>query len=315
MRRRVFAVLRILAYGLVLLFLGSQLWWARHGLVDSVRTVGLGNALLAAVLAGVGGLPGMFGWRILLAGLGTRLPTREALRVYFVGGLARYLPGGIWPAVAHASMATSLGEPPVRLAAAFLASQGLAVVAGLLVGLLALPALVAASPLWWLLLPVLAAAVVPVLAPGTLRAPLTLGARLLRRNTTLELPGRAALGKATALMTLGWLISGTHVAVLAVALGADPLTTLTVGVGGFALSVVAGVVALVLPSGLGVRELVLGLTLATLLTGPALVTVVALSRILITVVDAASTLVVLAALGVFRPARVPAPLTLERIPS
>ncbi|MET7424827.1 hypothetical protein [Dactylosporangium sp. NPDC005555] len=307
-----FAGLRIAAYVLVVLFLGSQLWLARHGLADGVRRVGLGNAVLAAVLAGVGGLPGMFGWRVLLSGLGTRLPTREALRVYFLAGLARYIPGGVWPAVAHASMGAALGEPPARLAAAFLASQGLAVVAGLLVGLLALPALVAVSPLWWLLLPVLAAAVIPVVAPGTLRVPLILGARLLRRDTTLQLPGRAALSKATALMALGWLISGTHVAVLAVALGADPLDALTVGVGGFALSVVAGVVALVLPSGLGVRELVLGLTLATLITGPALVIVVALSRILITVVDALSTLVVLAAIGVIRPARVRAPLTLER---
>ena len=43
-----------------------------------------------------------------------------------------------------------------------------------------------------------------------------------------------------------------------------------------------------MPGGLGARELVLGLTLATLLTGPALVTVVALSRILVTVTDAAN---------------------------
>ena len=82
------------------------------------------------------------------------------------------------------------------------------------------------------------------------------------------------------------------------AAGAKPVAALTVGVGGFSLSVVAGVVALVLPSGLGARELVLGLTLATLLTGSALVTVVALSRVLITVVDLASTGLVLAVIGV-----------------
>jgi hypothetical protein len=255
------------------------------------------NAALAGLLAGVGGIPGMVGWWRLLAALETRLSFPVALRVYFVAGLTRYLPGGIWPAVAHAAMARGLRESPIRLAAAFLASQGLAVVAGLGVGLLALPALVAHDPRWWVLLPALLTALVPLARPDLLAWLLRRAQRLLRRSETeLVLPNRRALLGATALMAVGWLLSGLHIAVLVVASGADPAAALTVGIGGFALSVVAGVVALILPSGLGVRELVLGLTLATLLSGPALVAVVALSRILITVVDLLSTALVLGVL-------------------
>jgi len=77
-----------------------------------------------------------------------------------------------------------------------------------------------------------------------------------------------------------------HVAVLAAAFGVGAGPALALGIGGFALSVVAGGVSFVLPQGLGAREVALGLVLTTLLTGPALVTVVALSRVVVTAGEA-----------------------------
>ncbi|WP_170990867.1 lysylphosphatidylglycerol synthase domain-containing protein [Herbidospora galbida] len=303
-RGRVFAVLRWAAVVLVLAFLGWQLWRVRHGVGDSLRQVGWSTAILAAVLASIGGLPGFFGWRMLLAGLGTRLSLPVAARVFFLAGITRYLPGGVWPAVAHAAMARPLGAPAARLAGAFVASQGLGVVAGLVVGLVALPWLVAADPLWWALLPLLGAALLPLLAPGLFGRLLGTAQRILRRGEgrPVVLPDRRTLLAVTGLMTLGWLISGLHVGLLAVALGAPPGGALSVGIGGFALSTVAGIFTLVMPSGLGPREVVLGLTLATLLTGPGLITLVALSRVLITVVDVVSTAVVLGVLTLTRTA-------------
>ncbi|WP_169807330.1 lysylphosphatidylglycerol synthase domain-containing protein [Herbidospora cretacea] len=298
-RGRVFALLRWAAVVLVLAFLGWQLWRVRHGVGDSLRQVGWSTSALAAVLAAVGGLPGFFAWRLLLAGLGTRLTLPVAARVFFLAGITRYLPGGVWPAVAHAAMARPLGAPPARLAGAFVATQGLGVVSGLLVGLIALPWLVAAGPVWWVLLPLLGASLVPLLAPRLLERLLGTAQRVLRRGggEPVTLPGRRTLLTVTGLLSVGWLISGLHVGVLAVALGASPAGALSVGIGGFALSTVAGIFTLVMPSGLGPREVVLGLTLATLLTGPGLITLVALSRVLITVVDVVSTAVVLAALS------------------
>ncbi|WP_431934540.1 hypothetical protein [Micromonospora sp. RP3T] len=298
-RARVWAALRVVGYAAVLAFLGWQVWRVRHGMADSLRTVGWGAALTAGVLAAVGGVPGFVGWRVLLAGLGTRLSLRDATRVYFLAGLTRYLPGGVWPTVAHAAMARPLRQPPARLAAAFLASQGLAAVSGVLVGVLALPWLAGQSRWWWLLLPACVAAAAPVLAPGLLGRLLGAAARLLRRGDTGPLlPGRPTLLGATGLMVLGWLISGLHITVLAVALGAAPGPALPLGVGGFALSVVAGLCAVVLPTGLGVREVALALTVATLVGGPDLVTLVALSRVLLTVGDIGSTVIVLALLAV-----------------
>nr|MDT0656499.1 lysylphosphatidylglycerol synthase domain-containing protein [Micromonospora sp. DSM 115978] len=300
-RRRVLTALRFLGYAAVLAFLGWQLWRVRAGLADSLRAVGWCNALAAGALAAVGGVPSFFGWRVLLAGLGTRLSLRAAAWVFFLGGVTRYLPGGVWPTVAHAAMARPLGEPPARLAGAFLTSQGLGVVSGLFVGLLALPRLVAADPWWWLLLPVLVAASVPLIAPRLLGTLLTTGAKLLRRGGGRAagpgVPDRPTLLRATGLMLVGWLISGLHVAVLAVALGAEPGAAVLVGTGGFALAVVAGIFAVVMPTGFGVREVALALTLASLLSGSDLVTLVALSRVLLTVGDVGSTAAVLAGLA------------------
>jgi hypothetical protein len=303
--RRLVPVLKVLAYVVVIAFLGYQLWRVRHGIGPSLAEVGWRSAVLATGLAAVGGIPGFIGWRMLLTGLDVRLPLLPSIQVYFLAGLTRYLPGGVWPALAHAAQAKPLGVPPARMAGAYLATQGIGVIAGLVVGLIALPALVVASPLWLLLVPVVVLALVPVAVPRLLGPVLTLAQRLVRRGerTPPVLPDRRTLASVTWVMAVGWLISGLQVAVLAIALGAPVGSALTVGVGGFALSVVGGIVAIILPSGLGARELVLGLTLAGLLSGSALITVVALSRVLITAGDLLSTAAVLGLLTISGRAR------------
>jgi hypothetical protein len=52
----------------------------------------------------------------LLAGLDTRLDLATAGKVYFVGGLGKYVPGGLWPMLTQADLARRLGEPPIRFA-------------------------------------------------------------------------------------------------------------------------------------------------------------------------------------------------------
>lgn len=297
-RRAALQTLRIMGYAVVCAFLGWQVWRVRHGLTGSLTSIGWPALTVATALAAVGWLPGFLGWRTLLVGLGARLTLVEAGKVYFLAGLTRYLPGGVWPVLAHAALARTLREPPARLAAAFLASQLVGVIAGLAVGLLALPRLIAAHPLWWLLVPVLVVSSLPLIFPRLLGPMVRAGQRLLRRPAAeITLPGRATTLRATGLMLVGWLITGAHVATLAIALGAPPLPAVTIGVGGYAVSVLIGGLAVLLPRGIGAREVVLGLTLAGLLGGPALIAVVALSRVLLTVVDAVTTAAVLGALA------------------
>lgn len=296
--KRVLPAVRVTAYVLAIAFLAYQLWRVRDGIVPSLRAVGWGNALLATMLAVVGGLPSFFGWRLLLSRVDVRLPLTGAVHVFFLAGLTRYLPGGLWPAVAHAAQAKALGAPPGRMAGAYLASQGLGVVAGLAVGLVMLPRLVADNAIWWMLVPVLLVALVPVTRPSSLGRLLGVAQRVLRRPVREPvLPDRRTLVAVTGLMALGWVITGLHVTVLAVALGADVWPAIVAGVGGFALAVVTGIAAVLLPSGIGVREVVLGATVAALVSGPGLVTLVALSRVLLTAADLVSTALVLGLLA------------------
>ena len=293
-RRLVLAAVKASLYALVLAFLCYELWRVRNGVGTSLRAVGWGNAALATALCVVGGIPGFLSWRLLLGRLGTRLPLPTALRLFFLAGLTRYLPGGVWPTVAHAAAARPLGESPARMGGAFGACQGLGVVSGVVVATLALPRLVAANALWWLLLPVMAAALFPVAVPRFLAGLLGLAQRILRRGAKpLELPRRGTLAAVTALMGLGWLICGMQLAVLAVALGARPAAAYTLGIGGYAVSATIGLFMVATPGGLGAREIMLGLTLGTVLTGPRLVTLIALSRVLTTVADIGSAPVVL----------------------
>jgi uncharacterized membrane protein YbhN (UPF0104 family) len=281
----------MLAFG----FLSYQLWQVRDDLGASLRTVGWATAALATLVGIAGGVPGFFAWRVLLARLGVHLPLRTAVRVFFLAGLARYLPGGVWPALAHAVAAKPLGASPARMAGAYLASQVLGLVAGMVVGLLALPRLVAADSIWWILLPILLATLVPLVSPRLLAAVFGLARRLLRRRDvgSFPLPGRGTLLFVTGMSAAGWVVTGLSITLLTTAFGAPLGPAILVGVGGFALSMLAGMLAVIMPSGLGVREVVLGLTLATLVSGPDLVTVVALSRVVLTVGDLASTAVVL----------------------
>jgi glycosyltransferase 2 family protein len=292
-------VLKVVAYTVAIAFLAYQLWRVRDGVGESLRTVGWANVILGTLVGIVGGIPGFFAWRLLLTKLDVCLPVVTAVRVFFLAGLTRYLPaGGVWPALAHAVAAKPLGVSPGRMAGAYLAAQVLGLVAGMAVGLLALPRLVAANPLWWLLLPVLVASLVPLASPRLLEAVIRLVARLTRRQwDAVRLPSRGTLLAATGLSALGWVATGLQVTLFATVLGAPLGAAVLVGVGGFALSMLAGTLAVVMPSGLGVREVVLGLALASVVAGPDLVTVVALSRVVLTVGDLASTALVLGMVG------------------
>ncbi|MET8996419.1 hypothetical protein [Amycolatopsis sp. NPDC004169] len=285
-RRGLFAVVRAGCYAAVLGLLGYQLVTHRGDVVPVVTSLGWGRFAAAVAIAAAGGWLGMLGWRALLTASGCRLATPVAAKVYFVAGLGRYLPGGLWPAVAHADLARRLREPPGLLASAFLASVLVSTVAGLAVGAVAVPALAAVQPAWWVVVPLLVAGLLVIGTPPLTR----LVAAIVRRRTgkDVPLPGPRAVFGALGLMAAGWLLAGLHLVVLTHGLPTGGLPGAAVLAGGFALASVAGVLVVVLPAGLGAREAVLGLALTAALAGPpvpAVVAVVAMSRLVVTAAD------------------------------
>jgi uncharacterized membrane protein YbhN (UPF0104 family) len=244
--------------------------WALHGQWDDIveqlkrQHPAVVVAALFVALAGV--FMSFLLWRGTLVVLGSTLPRRPAARLFFLTQLGKYLPGAVWPVLAQMRMGRDLGVPRQRMGLAFLLTLGLSTLVGILVGVAALPALLQAEGrvvlLGLLALPVLLA----LLVPRVLNALLERALRLLRRpGLEAPLSGRD-MARGVGYAIAFWVVYGGHVWVLAVGLGADPLRTLPVAIGGFAIAFSLGPLLVVLPAGAGVREAVMVLLLHSVLS-------------------------------------------------
>lgn len=282
---------------LALVLAGVLLALARnwHAVSRDLGRVATGPLVLAGLLALVGPVLTMLGWRVLLSDAGSHLAVPPAAGIFFVGQLGKYLPGSVWTVVAQTEMGAALHIPRRRSAVVGLVSIGLGILTGLLFGLPALPLLLSrgsASARWWLVLalPLLAVAVWPPL----LNRVVALGLRVLRREPMEhDLSGRAVL-TSVALLLGAWASFGIHTLVLASAVaGSVSVRGLAVGAGsGYALAASFGMLAIVAPAGVGVREALLVVLLSSSMPVSSATAVVLLSRLLVTAGD-----VVMALLG------------------
>ncbi len=288
-RSRVLVVVR---YALLALVLVAVVWalarnWSEVS--QELRRMSWPAVLLALVLTLGAPVCTLVGWRILLADLGTSLPVAPAASVFFVGQLGKYVPGSVWTVFAQAEMGAKLHVPRRRMAVTGLLSILLAILVGSLLGVVALPRLLArgSSPvtLWVLVAAALLGGV--VLWPRLLNALLARGLRLLRREPLEhELGGRAVL--ATCLWFAGaWVSAGLGVAVLvrSLAPGASASDLVVGVVCGFALASAVGQLSVLVPAGVGVRDGVLALLLVTFMPVSAATAVVVVARFLAVVSD------------------------------
>jgi hypothetical protein len=286
-------VLLVVAVGFVVVALARNFSQVRDSL-------GLLSAtdLVASAAAGAGAmlLTGL-SWRIVLAGLGSRLPLRPAMALYCAAQLGKYVPGSVWVVALQAELGRRHGISRAVMAMSYAVSLLVAVATGGLVGLLSLLAVGGQSVR--AVAPV--AAVVGVLAAAVMIRPRAANAaigwfagKVGRPLPSLDLPG-GALAAALATTTAAWLLFGLHAWALARPLGATP-ALIAVITGAFALAFVAGLLLVPLPSGAGVREGVLVALLSGSIGTPAALAVGVVSRFLLVVVD----LALAAALGTGR---------------
>ncbi len=221
--------------------------WAAVG--SQLVLLSPGGIALGALLTTVATAASFVSWRAILADLGSPVPWLPAARIFFVGQLGKYLPGSVWPVLVQMRLGHRLGVPRRRMAVAFVVTLGLALAWGLLLGLAAVPTLLAgghARYAWALAaLPLL----VVFLLPRPVNALLGLVLRAARRPA-LEHPLSARGLASASLSVLGfWVLAGLSMWVLLVDLGAPVWSTLLVAVGGFGLAFSAGPLLVVLPRG------------------------------------------------------------------
>lgn len=244
---------------------------------------------LCAVSAGV--LLSPLVWRAALAAMGVRVGVPDAAEIYLVGQLGKYVPGSVVAFVLQMELARSAGISRARGLTASLLTAGVAVVTSLIAGLLAVPALAESRPvLLWLfaLLPVGLA----LLHPVALTALVDRVLALLRQGPLPRRLAGGAIARASGLSLLVYLLYGVHLFVLVDAVRAPGPTSwalvLVLCVGTMGVAMTAGLVAFVLPSGIGARELVVVGALAAVLPYGQALALAVVSRVLFTVVELAS---------------------------
>jgi glycosyltransferase 2 family protein len=247
--------------------------------------------VLACVAVTVGVLLSPLVWQTMLGALDVRVTVQDASKIYLVGQLGKYVPGSVVAFLLQMELARAVGVTRARSFTASLLTAGVVVVASLLAGTLAIPALMANQPaLLWLfaLLPIGLAFLHPVVLTFTVDK--VLG--LLRRQPLVHRLSGRAIARATALSVVTYAFYGVQLYILAGSqrdswdLNAGLVLLLCIGSMGLAMT--AGLVAFILPSGIGARELVIVGGLSAVMPYGQALALALVSRVVFTVVELAA---------------------------
>ncbi|MEU4835118.1 YbhN family protein [Streptosporangium sp. NPDC023615] len=287
-RLRSSRLLRVLLALVAVGFLGYGLARNRDETAAAVAQLSVWT-LVGSYLSVMAGIAVMvLAWRTVLAGMGSPLPLGAAARVFFVGQLGKYVPGSVWAYAAMIELGRDHRVPPRRMfgsiSLALLVSLGCA----LLVAAVTLRETVREMAQAWYLM-----ALIPVIAvclhPRVLTFGLDLALRVARQEPlgqTRLLGGRAVLA-AVALTITGWLAYGPHLLLPLADLGAlgDTGSLYVVATGAYALAWATGIVTVIVPAGIGVREGAMVLALAPVLDSPKALVAAVVSRVMFTLAD------------------------------
>jgi glycosyltransferase 2 family protein len=281
------AGLLAVAAGLAVYGLASQ-WDEVHDALARLAWYDVAGAV-ACVIAGLGCM--LLAWRALLSGLGSRLPLPAAIRVMFIGQLGKYVPGAVWALAAQVELARDYDVPRRRSTAASLVGMAVTLVVGLIAAgvMLPLTSAHAAAHYWWVL------AVTPLavacLHPRIIKTGLDLVLKVLHREPLEESVGAAAMARALAWTTLGWLFYGAHAWFLISDFarrgggGQGSVHTFALALGGYALAWAVGFLIIFFPGGIGPREVALIAVLAPVMPSASALVVALASRVVMTIGD------------------------------
>jgi uncharacterized membrane protein YbhN (UPF0104 family) len=268
--------LAFLAYGLsrnwhdTVAALGSLSWWTVAGSV-------------AAVLAGLGFM--LAAWRAVLAGFGSPLPMRVAAKVLFMGQLGKYVPGSVWAFAAMMELARDHGSPPRRTFGATVVALVTSLGCALALAAVTLPltSQEVARQAWYLM------ALIPLIIVGLHPRVLAFGLNLVLRIARKEpldrvLSGRAMIAAAAWTM-IGWLFYGVHIWLLLGDMRPGGPSLFAVAAGAYALAWATGLLTVIVPAGIGVREGAMVLVLAPVLPAPQALVIAIVSRLAFTLAD------------------------------
>ncbi len=270
----------------VLALLAVALYDQAGTLWHQVQRLSWPIVLLAFALSLCGLVCNLMVWREVLADLGSRLSIPEAWRILFIGQLAKYLPGSIWPVLAQAELGADRGIARSRSALSVLVSYAVATISGAVVAAITLPFASAASVAQYFWIFFLVPIGIAALSPPVLNRLLRLVLRLARQPSLQQGVSYRGLARSMAWSIAAWFCNGLMIYVLLRQLAGDRQGTLLVSIGAYSLAWTIGFVAVFAPAGAGVREAVMIAVLHTQTTTEIAVAVALVSRAISVVADA-----------------------------
>jgi uncharacterized membrane protein YbhN (UPF0104 family) len=232
-------------------------------------------------------------WRQIVIAWGGRLSWGTAARIWFISNLGRFIPA--LQIGAMGALAEEAGVSGVAAMGSSLFVNLVNLLAGcLVVAVAGSRKFVGEGPAFTVALVVFCVAVIasPWLLPPVVR----LAARIVRRDIPVPAIPPLAMLFAVAGCSLAWNLYGVAFRDLAVALFGDAAGKTSYYTAVFAVSYLAGYIAPFAPGGLGVREtsLLALLAVAGLETGTKAAALIILSRLMLTVLESAPGLILLA---------------------
>ena len=290
-------VLRFGFLALVLALLALAFYKQAGTLWHEVQKLSWPVVLLAFVLSVAGLVCSLMVWREMLADLGSRLSVAEAWRIMFIGQLAKYVPGSVWPVLAQSELGADRGIPRSRSALSVLLCYVVMTCSGAVVAAITLPFANAESVAQYFWVLFLIPVGIVVLSPAVLNRLLRLVLRLVRQPALAQGVSFRGLARTMTWAMAGWACNGLMVYVLMRQLAGDRQGTLLVSVSAYSLSWAIGFLAVFAPAGAGVREAVMVAVLHTQTTTAIALTVALLCRALSVVADAVTGAIASALVG------------------
>jgi uncharacterized membrane protein YbhN (UPF0104 family) len=271
----------------VLVLLALVLYDEAGTLWHEVQRLSWPVLVLAFVLGLLGLCCNLMVWREMLADLGTRLSIPEAWRIYFIGGLSKYIPGSIWPVLAQAELGADRGIPRSRSAMSVIVCYAVMACSGVVIAAITLPFASAGSVVqyFWILL--LIPIGVAALSPPILNRLLRFVLRLAHQDQGQMSVSYRGLARTMAWAVASWIFNGLVIYVLLRRLAGVHQGTLLISMGAYSLSWAVGLVTPT-PAGAGTREAVMIAVLHTQTTAGIALAVALVSRALSVVADAAT---------------------------
>jgi len=215
----------------------------------------------ASAVALVGQVVFSLGWRRFLADCGVSLTVWQALRMYLASNLGRYLPGGkAWQMSIVGVMAAEGGWPAATLAGTSLLQGTIGVVTGALL-LLVTGAEAMGLRTAWLIVPAIGLVCV-LAAPALLRQFPHIRETAVNKWPPLDSINARTMWALVWTSGVSWLCWGVGLYALAHGLLDQPGTSLGAYIAAWIGPFIAGLVAIVAPAGLGVRDTMMGVMLA-----------------------------------------------------